>query len=229
MAGDWIKIEVTTPDKPEVHTMAEHLKIDPDAVVGKLIRIWAWFDQHTEGNAVSVSEALLDRIAGTPGFTMAMACAGWIIPWEGKFTLPKFDRHNGETAKTRALTAKRVAKFKRQGNAATNAEVTLPPLPREEKSREDKKERTTPLVAATPLPDWLDKDKWTSYIQLRPAKARKPQSLAAALEKLSRFRAEGHDPNEIVATSLANGWQGLFPPGKGAAGTPDYSSLMEKK
>jgi hypothetical protein len=40
MAGDWIKIEISTPDKPEVAIIAECLKIDPDAVVGKLFRIW---------------------------------------------------------------------------------------------------------------------------------------------------------------------------------------------
>ena len=41
MAGDWIKIEENTPDKPEVHKMASILGIDPDAVVGKLVRVWS--------------------------------------------------------------------------------------------------------------------------------------------------------------------------------------------
>lgn len=62
------------------------------------------------------------------------------------------------------------------------------------------------------LPDWLDKEKWEAYVKTRSAKARKPESLNAALEKLSAFRTAGHDPNEIIATSLANGWQGLFEP-----------------
>ena len=33
MAGDWLKLEVATSDKPEVWQMAESLGIDPDAVV----------------------------------------------------------------------------------------------------------------------------------------------------------------------------------------------------
>jgi hypothetical protein len=52
MAGDWIKFDTSTPDKPEVFEMAAELGIDPDAVVGKLLRVWKWFDQQTtDGNA----------------------------------------------------------------------------------------------------------------------------------------------------------------------------------
>ena len=34
MAGDWIKFETVTPDKPEVYELAGLLNLDPDAVVG---------------------------------------------------------------------------------------------------------------------------------------------------------------------------------------------------
>ena len=44
MAGDWLKFEKVTMDKPEVFEMAGILGIDPDAVVGKLLRVWSWFD-----------------------------------------------------------------------------------------------------------------------------------------------------------------------------------------
>lgn len=46
--------------------------------------------------------------------------------------IPRFDRHNGKTAKNRALTAKRVAKHKAKNG---NEEVTHDALPREEKRR----------------------------------------------------------------------------------------------
>ena len=44
MADFWIKIEKSTPDKPEIFEMAEILGVDPDAILGKLIRVWAWMD-----------------------------------------------------------------------------------------------------------------------------------------------------------------------------------------
>ncbi|EPO1283207.1 hypothetical protein ACT6KQ_004267, partial [Shigella flexneri] len=45
MASNWIKLEVITPDKPEIFRLAEILNIDPDAALGKVIRFWAWADQ----------------------------------------------------------------------------------------------------------------------------------------------------------------------------------------
>lgn len=61
-------------------------------------------------------------------------------------------------------------------------------------------------------PDWVIVSKWDAWVKIRPAKARTPAALAAAIEKLEKFRAAGHDPNAIIAESLANGWQGLFAP-----------------
>lgn len=133
MAGDWIKVEVNTPDKAEVFAMAELLSIDSDSVVGKLIRVWRWFDQHTEdGNAVSVTKALVDRCAGVAGFADSMLSVGWLRQGQTGLELPNFDRHNGQTAKKRALTAKRVAAHKQRNG---NDSLTLRALPREEKRR----------------------------------------------------------------------------------------------
>lgn len=136
MAGDWIKIEIGMPDKPEVWQMAQALNIDADAVAGKLIRIWGWFDQHTEeGNAPTVTQSLLDRLVGVSGFCNAMIDVGWMLDDGETIECTNFDRHNGKTAKTRALTAKRVAKHKRNSNAKSNDENVTSELPREEKRR----------------------------------------------------------------------------------------------
>ena len=61
-------------------------------------------------------------------------------------------------------------------------------------------------------PDWVIVAKWDAWVKIRPAKARTPEALAAAIEKLEKMRAAGHDANAIIAESLANGWQGLFAP-----------------
>lgn len=112
MAGDWLKVEVATPDKPETLAITAAMGWDdPDLTVGKLFRVWRWFDQQTvDGNAPGVTPALLDRIAGVTGFAEAMHSVGWLEVGECGLTLPNFDRHNGKTAKNRALTARRVAK-----------------------------------------------------------------------------------------------------------------------
>lgn len=141
MAGEWIKMEACTPDKAEVLAITARMGWDdPDLTVGKLFRIWRWFDQHTtDGNADGVTFSLLDRIVGVSGFCSAMQSVGWLVAQDAGVTLPNFDRHNGNTSKNRALTAKRVANHKAnaKANATGNADTVTDALPREEKRRED--------------------------------------------------------------------------------------------
>lgn len=142
MAGDWLKVDATTPEKEEVLAITAIMGWDDaDLTVGKLFRLWRWFDQHTtDGNAARVTPALLDRVVGVSGFCAAVRDVGWLEITDLGVTLPKFDRHNGTTAKSRALTAKRVAKHKSANgkpNATGNAIGVSGALPREEKRREE--------------------------------------------------------------------------------------------
>lgn len=146
MAGDWIKFELTTMDKPEVCQIADLADIDPDAVVGKLMRVWGWFDQQTEnGNAPSVSKKLLDRMVGVTGFCEHMKSVAWMVEADGVISLPHFERHNGKTAKNRLLTAKRVANHK-SANAKGNARNVSGALP-----KEDVEKNKNPLSAHEPV------------------------------------------------------------------------------
>lgn len=153
MAGDWLKLECSTPEKSETLAITAAMGwTDPDLTVGKLFRVWRWFDQHTvDGRAGGVTTALLDRIIGAPGFTEAMRSVAWLVVTEDGITLPNFDRHNGSTAKARALTAKRVSRFK-LGNGEGNGDGVTKPLPREEKKREEKKKTGEAPPAADAAP-----------------------------------------------------------------------------
>ena len=130
MAGEWIKVEVALDTKPEVFAMASALDRDPLHIVGMLWKVWAWADTHTlSGNAISVTSVTLDRLTNCPGFSDALRKVGWLEGRDGLLSFPRFERHNGQTAKDRALTAKRVALHKsRKGNDS----VTLGALPKEE-------------------------------------------------------------------------------------------------
>lgn len=132
----WIKVERSTPDKPEVWAIAQELKLDADTVMGKLLRVWLWFDEQTEdGNAKSVTSVTLalriDALTGVTGFAKAMRSTGWL----NGTSIPHFDRHNGESAKKRALTTNRVKRYRN----APNVTSALP-----EKRREEGK--PTPVV-----------------------------------------------------------------------------------
>jgi hypothetical protein len=158
MAGDWIKFECNLPEKPEVLAITARLGWDdPDKTVGKLMRLFRWFDQHTtSGNARGVTAPLLDSIIGVSGFARAVADAGWLHLDDQGVALEKFDRHNGASAKARAQTAKRVANHRGNGssnghdNADRNASSVTDALAREEKRREEKKNPSGSKRASEP-------------------------------------------------------------------------------
>lgn len=131
MAGDWIKFEKSTMDKPEVIEMADILGIDPDAVIGKLLRVWSWFDSHSaDGNAPVTLEALLNRITNISGFCDAMEKVGWLEKTHGHLQVRNYDRHNGKSAKSRGQTKNRVESLR-----SCNASSVTKALP--EKRREE--------------------------------------------------------------------------------------------
>jgi len=135
--AEWIKLEHTTPDKPEIVQLAAHLDIDHDAAFGKCVRFWIWTDQQSQnGHDLTVTSAFLDRLTNCPGFTDALVKVGWLRKRNTNFSVPNFDRHNGQTAKNRALARDRKrASRKSHGMSVTKTgpevevevEVEVPP------------------------------------------------------------------------------------------------------
>lgn len=176
MAGEWLKFECATPDKPEVFAITSKLGWDdPDLTVGKLFRVWRWFDQQTiDGNAAGVTPALLDRVVGVSGFANAMASVGWLMISEFGLALPNFERHTGVSAKARALTAKRVANHRtnNRNTESGNADNVTEALAREEKRREEEKEESA-AAQRTPRPRREDIS-LKVYLETCKAEGKKP-------------------------------------------------------
>jgi hypothetical protein len=219
MAGDWIKVEHALPDKPEVMEMAAMLGIDSDAVVGKLIRVWTWFDNHTEdGNAPVTVRALLDRYAGVTGFVASMLQVGWIRENDGMLSVTRFERHNGQTAKNRANTNRRVAKS-RKCNGASVTSVTPAPLqkPLPEKRREDSKERERAGEKSPPgTPDLAEQAQ--AVVAAYPRKEKVADALAIVLGQLragDSFEAmlAGTKAAAAIIRTLPSGASNRYVPG----------------
>lgn len=100
-------------------------------VVGMLWKLWSWADAHSlDGNALSVTEMTLDRIVDCAGFADALRKVGWLEGREGLLSFPRFAEHNGQTAKARALTQKRLQRFRsKKMKRSCNAPVTHQTLP----------------------------------------------------------------------------------------------------
>lgn len=118
MAGDWIKWSKGFAKKPEVLKMAGILKISRQDTATRLMEVYEWADENIalkdfdeEGNAYAdlgdLGYQFIDETAGLQGFADAMAIAGWLNTRQNRLVFPNFDRHNGKTAKERALDQKR--------------------------------------------------------------------------------------------------------------------------
>jgi hypothetical protein len=156
MAGDWIKMRSDLAEDPAVIRMAATLELDEFAVVGRLHAFWSWIDrQSRDGHAIGVTHSWLDRHVQRDGFAAAMVSVGWLQLGNGGLSIPNFDRHNGETAKTRALAANRKQKQRAGLSRSTRDENET----REEKRREEethttatRRKRSKPVTFMTE--DW---------------------------------------------------------------------------
>lgn len=159
MAGDWIKMRHDLADDPAVIGMAARLGLDEFAVVGRLHHLWVWADkQSRDGHAASVTFQWIDRKVQRDGFAQAMSDAGWLEETDTGILFPRFERHNGDSAKKRALGANRQQKS-RSGHAQGDAPVVRlvtaeasdqsrtqrdESVTREEKRREERNTPPTP-------------------------------------------------------------------------------------
>jgi hypothetical protein len=203
MAGDWIKLQKDTPDKPEVLAIASRMGLDPDAVVGKLVRIWSWFDTHTlNGNASCVTFSFLDRITGVTGFAEQVALIGWLEQDGHNLSLPNFDYHNGETAKQRALSKNRVEKARSYANCnASSVTKSQPEKRREEKRRE---------IVNTEIqaPDGVTIQTWQDFQKLR--KTQKAPLTQSAVDGIQREATKaGWSLDDAMRECCARGWRGF--------------------
>ncbi len=222
MAGDWIKVETATPDKPEVSRIAQVLQIDHDAAVGKLLRFWIWGDQQSvDGNDLGVTESFIDRLTNCQGFANALVKVGWLIGKNRRLSIPNFDRHNGQTAKNRALSRNRV----KRSRYASSVTKCAPEKRREEKSSSCTKVQETPLPPELRTKEFSEA--WSDWVQHR-AEIRKPLKPTSAANKLLQLARLG--PERAVAAirhSIGNGWQGIFEPKDDLAATGRIEGIKD--
>jgi hypothetical protein len=221
MAGDWIKVQHVTPGKPEVFAIAGRLGIEPDAVVGKLLRVWIWADQQTtDGNAPSVTFALLDHEARQAGFAAALVAVGWLRQDGDNLQFSNFDRHNGETAKKRALGSNRQqASRKRNADSVTKSDTEAlqkRDQRREEKKLKEKPERTEQGQAYIPgkmnTPECLQAfEQWCDYLDEAKLDAINPRyngvQAQAVWQQANRIGPETWPL--CVQYSIANGYKSI--------------------
>ncbi len=205
MAGDWIKMRADLFTHPKVVRIASALKADKLRTVGGLMSAWCLFDAHSvDGKLEGYTIEALDAHLGWEGFAAQMIAVQWLMADSQGLELPRFDAHNGQSAKRRAQDADR-----KQAVRKTSASDADKMRTREEKRREEKKE-----VQREVLPDWLPAEKWTEFVDHRKAIKSAMSELARKkmLNHLARLHGAGHDVLRLMDDAIRSGWKDVYEP-----------------
>jgi len=74
--------------------------------------------------------------------------------------------------------------------------------------------RARKLAAEIIIPDWVPAEPWAGFMEMRRVKGVRPTPRAVSLliGKLERWRAQGHDPGEILNKSTTSNWTDIYEP-----------------
>lgn len=106
--NDWMKVEKQTPEKPELARLARDCKVSRGEAFLAWFRAWAWLDGlSADGRLRDVTPADFDEAARLPGAAASLEAAGWLVWHEAGLDVTNYTRHNGKSAKARALDQRR--------------------------------------------------------------------------------------------------------------------------
>ena len=104
----WIEVETTTVSKPEVIGLAAQLGISRAHALGLLVVWWSWCDSNmVDGVTRYVTRDAIDDLVAHVGFAAALETVGWVTFSGSDVSIPRFDRHHGNSAKKRRQAAER--------------------------------------------------------------------------------------------------------------------------
>lgn len=221
MAGDWIKMRIDLQTHPKVFRMVSALQADRLRIIGGLHVAWSIFDTHSsDGVLVGYTVDAMDAVVGWPGFTQAMIDVEWAaVEDDGSLVMPRFDEHNGASAKRRANDSERKRNDRKNSVRNLSASDADSLRTREEKRREEKKQdqkhgADAPAKAGkfdplTAKPANVSEKAWADWCQHRK-EIRKPLT-AKSCEQQAKALVGHTAPDQVLATSIANGWTGIFP------------------
>jgi len=118
MSQPWIKWTKGFARKPEIIRIAAKLGVSRHHAASIVMQVFEWLDDNVdslnvcpEGHAEITLGApplpQLDALIDVPGLADAMSDAGWLQARSVSLVFPHFSRHNGSTAKARALDSAR--------------------------------------------------------------------------------------------------------------------------
>lgn len=210
-------------DHPKTFDFAARLGVELPTALGHLELLWAFTGkQAAQGNIGKWADGAIARACywmGRPElFIQALHESGFLDADEvHRFTVHDWHEHAPRWVKLKlnklGITFISSAPETTEGSIEPSIEGTAEPSSREGKSREEKPREGKDARARDDLSpvEGLDTQAWEAWMDYR-VKIRKPLkqvSMPAAQQALAAF---GSEQLAVVKNSIANGYQGLFPP-----------------
>lgn len=219
MAGDWIPMRLDLVEDPAVIAMADALGMSEQSVVGYLHSVWSWASRQCNGGSVTgVTLAALARVTRCGKVADAMVQVGWlkevIVDDKPSIEFPNWDRWLSQSAKQRALTARRVADSRLRKCNAGSVTKSLPQKRRVQERRVQKNKKKSPLPPSIPealnTPEFLQA--WNEWQEFRRQKHATLTALSMH-KQLSQFSEWGIARSiAAIEHTIRKGWQGLREP-----------------
>ena len=152
MSGDWIKMRTDLLTDPRVVRISSALKADRLRTVGGLHAVWSLFDTHSaDGTLEGYSYDVIDDLIGWPGFCEALEKVGWVITTGESVVLPRFEEHNGRTAKRRAMENDRKKRGRVSADDADESSASGADIDADKKRAREEKRRERERRAKNPV------------------------------------------------------------------------------
>lgn len=218
MSDDWIKLRMNLWDHPKlVRIMSAICPHDvglPSAkcrIIGALARTWQIFDVHTEnGELMGYTDLALDREVGIEGWSATLRSVGWLESMPEALVVPRFEEHNGKSAKRRAEETKRKRKARESANRPQST-GQLSATDRTKSGPEKEKEKEKDIKNLSPAADAVD----YAALETPPTWSQhRPKILAALADFNAGKVSQGWEPvsltrlTYLIRSKHSAGWSG---------------------
>ena len=125
----WIKIDVDTPNKPAIVRLANDCGVSRGDAFLAFFRLYSWLDEQTADGTLYADAEEVDAIARLPGTAASLARSGLITFYtDGRLTVTNWQEHNGQSAKRRAMDARRQNECRERKRQAGLPVRSMPPI-----------------------------------------------------------------------------------------------------
>ncbi len=120
MAGEWIPIDISLDQKPEVQELIDLTGEPVETVCFRLWKLWGWASMNSEDGTVRATPARLARTCGGgPEFWQAVETVGWVrFVDDGAAEIPGWGRRFTQSAKARAMHIDRASRARQAPTGA---------------------------------------------------------------------------------------------------------------